>query len=92
MTLPSSSIRGFFEILMPGIFLVLNAAVTAYFLGAVLSPGLQATLQPLWTLFTNPAVAIFLLVAVGYPVGVVLRLLKSARIDRFSPLYPLPQA
>jgi mannose-6-phosphate isomerase-like protein (cupin superfamily) len=87
MTLPSSSIRGFFEILMPGIFLVLNAALTAYFLGAVLSPGLQAALQPLWNLITNPAVAIFLLVAVGYPVGVVLRLLKSARIDALSARY-----
>jgi quercetin dioxygenase-like cupin family protein len=87
MSLPTSNIRGFFEILMPGIFLVLNTAFTAYFLAAVFTPGFSPAITSAIQFFTNPLVAIAFLIVVGYPVGMVLRLLKTANIDALSARY-----
>lgn len=87
MNMPISGTRGFFEILMPGIFLTLNAAVTMYVMAATLVPELMPAVRASALYFTNPALAAALLVVVGYPVGVVLRLLKNARIDARSAKY-----
>lgn len=87
MNLPASTTRGFFEILMPGIFLVLNLALTAYLVASAVVPQLLPAIKSAITHCANPAVLISLLVVFGYPVGVVLRLLKNANIDGHSARY-----
>jgi mannose-6-phosphate isomerase-like protein (cupin superfamily) len=87
MNTPTSSIRGFFEILMPGVFLVLNAVVTLYVLTSVLAPKIVSQLNAALLHCSSPALAASLLIAVSYPVGVVLRLLKNAKIDGRSAAY-----
>ena len=81
MNIPASTTRGFFEILMPGIFLVLNLALTAYLLTSALAPQFLPTINSAIKYCANPAIVISLLVIFGYPVGVVMRLYKNARID-----------
>lgn len=81
MNIPASTTRGFFEILMPGIFLVLNIALAAYLLTSAIAPQLLLKINSAIKYCANPAVAISLLVIFGYPVGVALRLYKNAKID-----------
>jgi hypothetical protein len=87
MNLPNSNVRGFFEIIMPGIFLVFNAVLTAYFATAVISPEMRQIVETTLTYIANPVAASLLIVVFGYPTGVVLRLLKTARIDSLSANY-----
>lgn len=87
MNLPTSSTRGFFEILMPGIFLLLNVVVTAYILSLSVAPELLPFINTAISYCANPAVVISLLLVLGYPVGVALRLLKNAKIDARSASY-----
>ena len=85
--LPTSNIRGFFEILMPGIFLVLNAVFTALFLGSTLMPDQMHSVEAVNQLITSQITAVTLVIVIGYPVGMALRLLKTTGIDTRSANY-----
>lgn len=84
MNISGSTVRGFFEILMPGMFLLLNITFTIYLFAVVFTPEILPMLNAAVKYFANPAFAISLLVIFGYPVGVVLRLYKNAKIDERS--------
>lgn len=85
--LPTSNIRGFFEILMPGVFFFLNIAFMVIFLISILNPQQMSPNEIIEQFITSPVVAITLVIAIGYPVGMAFRLLKTARIDTTSARY-----
>ncbi len=87
MNFPTSTARGFFEILMPGIFLLLNVLVTLYLLAILTIPGSKEVLNSIVKTISNPALGIILFIILGYPLGVVLRLLRNEKIDKRSAKY-----
>jgi quercetin dioxygenase-like cupin family protein len=82
MDLPKSGARGFFEILMPGVFLLLNLLGTFGLLMATLAdePQQKAAREFL----IDPAYALALILSLGYLLGVVLRLFRTQRLDDWS--------
>ena len=86
MNLPVSNFRGFFEILMPGLFLVLNVILSSIILGSSIAPELIPAIKSSIKYLSNPAI-ILLLIVIGYLFGVVLRLLKTTNIDTYSKDY-----
>lgn len=82
----ASSIRGFFEILMPGIFLLLNFIAACVLLTSATSPDLIPIIKKALHYLESPGSVLFL-VAFGYPVGISLRLLRCEGVDKLSAKY-----
>lgn len=72
--------RGIFEIFVPGLFLLLNAIATFYFLPCTS----QETRDQLAALSAHPLLVFLVVVPFGYLAGVVLRLFRSDVSDRAS--------
>ena len=87
MEFPTSSTRGFFEILMPGVFLLLNILLTIYLLVLKIIPNINDIPDSILKIVASPALFIVLLIVFGYPLGFVLRLLKNKNIDKLSAGY-----
>jgi len=87
MNLPTSNIRGFFEILMPGIFLLINIFITLYLLIIFVIPEAEKTNILLLGILKSPSLVLAILLVFGYPLGFVLRLLKNQKIDKRSAWY-----
>src|SRR5687767_4603283 len=85
-----SNMRFFFETFMPGVFLLCNGILSAIMLLAALyepsSEGVIAVLSPLSDAGVI-AVALIVVVAFGYGLGTVLRLLKVSWVDRMAGEY-----
>jgi hypothetical protein len=75
MNVPSvGGARGVFEILVPGVFLILNIAGLVYVLDS-------KACEQLGNLFTSPALALLVVTCFGYLAGVLLRMVKSEAAD-----------
>lgn len=85
--LPTSTIRGFFEILAPGIFLLVNVAFTVLYLSTTSQDSSIPVDELTRQLIGNSGVVIGLLIILGYPCGMALRLLKTNNIDNISARY-----
>lgn len=87
MRFPTSSIRGFFEILAPGVFLLLNIIAFTHLCIPNLAPKLTTMMKPLVSCASEPILFVTLLIIVGCLIGVALRILKNAEIDSLSSRY-----
>ena len=82
MDFPKSAARGFFERLMPGVFVLVNILVT---FGVFMSAFGTEHLQEETRLFLmNPSYALALTLSFGYLLGVVLRLFRTQLVDSWS--------
>ncbi len=81
----ASSARGFFETLMPGVFLLLNIVGVLVLALAELAPGSGDRI--LLVFLANPATVTAGSLSLGYTMGVVLRLLRPQHVDRWSGAY-----
>lgn len=82
MSFPKSGVRGFFEILMPGVFLLLNLLGTFGLLVATLgNTDQQAALR---AFAASETYSLSLLLCLGYLLGVVLRLFRTQMVDHWS--------
>src|SRR5216684_1292991 len=81
MTVPSiGEPRGILEIFVPGLFLLTNGILAAYFL-----PGNDASAKAVIDHITASAGLSFIVaIAMGYCLGVALRLLRTSSADRWS--------
>jgi len=72
--------RGIFEIFVPGVFLLLNIGATIFSL-----PFLDDHTKELFpALFSNSVLDIIISICFGYLVGILLRLLRTDSLDKFS--------
>jgi len=72
--------RGIFEFFVPGIFLLLNLGVAAYFFPYTDSE----TKSGIIAAASNPILALIIAVSFGYMIGIVLRLFQTDLPDRLS--------
>jgi hypothetical protein len=72
---------------MPGIFLLINIIVTLYLFIVLFIPDSNKILNIILSIINSPVLGITLLIVFGYPLGVVLRLLKNEKIDQRSAKY-----
>lgn len=72
--------RGIFEFFVPGIFLLLNLGVAAYFFPYTDNE----TRNGITAVASNPALALIVAVSFGYLIGVVIRLFQTDLPDRLS--------
>ncbi len=77
-----SSTRGLFEILMPGVFLLLNLLLTFFLLLKIVADA--KTQNEILGFLSNPAYAVSLLLSFGYLIGVAARLLRTRELDHRS--------
>jgi hypothetical protein len=84
MNIPTSNTRGFFEILMPGIFLLINTCITICLFVVLFIPNSAHLLSNISKSISSSALIITFLVVFGYLIGFVLRLLKNEKIDQIS--------
>lgn len=82
MNFPKSGVRGFFEILMPGVFLLLNLLGTLCLL--VVTLGNVDQQMAVRTFAASETYSLSLLLCLGYLLGVVLRLFRTQIVDCWS--------
>ena len=82
MDLPKSGARNFFEILMPGVFLLLNLLGTFALLMVALADA--GRLVIVREFLANTTMALALILSLGYLLGVVLRLFRTEYLDSWS--------
>lgn len=82
MELPKSGTRGFFEILMPGVFLLLNMLGTFGLLMVTITDENQQ--KAVREFLISPTYALSLILSFGYLLGVVLRLFRTQIVDDWS--------
>jgi len=76
-------IRGFFDLLLPGVFILLHLALVLYAIGTV------AMRDALAELSLRPAFTFVIIVPTGYLIGLALRMTRTGYADRRSAEFPI---
>ena len=74
-----------FEILVPGMFLLLNFIGAIYFFPLNVTTSQRDELLKLFT--TDPVVSLLLVISFGYLLGILLRLMRCTISDKFSGMF-----
>ncbi len=72
--------RGVFEILIPGVFLLINLGIAIYFLPIINTQ----TRKYIKDIVFNPLTCFLVLILLGYLLGLILRLFRAEMLDSFS--------